>query len=117
MSTAATAENQNIVPAAHSEDDVALPFRGDTFLGVFEAIGQDLGISANWLRIPFAALILWNPVAIVAAYLGLGCVVALSRWLFPVSKRLPAHTGAEPAAADQAAVAVDSRKSEELLAA
>lgn len=80
MSTA-TAEIETALPAAEREP--ALPFRGDTFLGVCEATGQDLGFHPNWLRIPFAALILWNPPVIIGAYLGLGCVVAVARWVYP----------------------------------
>jgi hypothetical protein len=70
-----------------ADEHVPLPLRGDTFLGVFQAIGEDLGFNANWLRIPFAALLLWNPAAILGAYAFLGCVVALTRWFFPVSER------------------------------
>ena len=106
MSTAATAEYDNALPAA-DESNVALPLRGDTFLGVCEAVGQDLGFHANWLRVPFAALILWNPVAVIGAYLGLGGVVALSRWLYPA----PRPTVAESASATPAAV--EDRQSEE----
>jgi hypothetical protein len=117
MSTALTADHQDQFSAAGDESNVALPLRSDTFLGVFEAIGQDLGIHANWLRIPFAALILWNPVAIIAAYLGLGAVVALSRRLYPVSKRQAAEAPAPTAQADEEGVAAENRESEELLAA
>ena len=76
---------RNEPPAA--EEYVPLPLRADTFFGVFEAIGQDLGFNANLLRIPFAALLLWNPAAILGAYAFLGCVVALTRRFFPVSER------------------------------
>lgn len=80
MSIAANAE------LAYSQDEnqkVALPLRSDTFLGVCEAIGQDLGINPNWLRVAFAPLILLSPAATIGAYLALGAVVAGSRWLFP----------------------------------
>jgi phage shock protein C len=115
MSTAPTA-NQDALSAT-DERDVALPLRGDTFLGVFEAIGEDLGFNANWLRIPFAALLLWNPEVIVASYLGLGIVVAVSRWLFPVAKRQAAKAPAAAPKADAEAVTAGNRESEELLAA
>jgi phage shock protein C len=88
-----------------------LPLRADTFLGVFEAIGEDLGFNPNWLRVPFAALLLWNPEVIIAAYLGLGCLVAATRWFFPVERK------AYPAAKAQAAGAVNVAVSEERLAA
>lgn len=98
MSTAATAQFEN----GHSEDGTPLPLRGDTFLGVCEAIGQDLGINPNWLRVAFSPFVLLSPAITLAAYLGLGAVVALSRWFYP---RLPT-----PAAADS----VDASGSEEM---
>lgn len=65
-----------------------LPLRGDTFLGVCEALGQDTRIPADLFRIAFAALFFWNMGLAIAAYLGLGAVIALSRWLFPASLKL-----------------------------
>ncbi|MGI8705650.1 MAG: PspC domain-containing protein [Sphingomicrobium sp.] len=85
MSNATTAEFQTTLPAA-SEREPALPFRGDTILGVCEAVGQDLGFHPNWLRIPFGALLLWNTMAVIGAYLGLGCIVALARWFYPAER-------------------------------
>ena len=58
-----------------------LPLRNDTILGVCEAIGQDFGFNANWLRLAFIAPIFFAPVAAVGAYLGLGVVVAATRLL------------------------------------
>ena len=87
-----------------------LPLRRDTFLGVFEAIGQDLGINPNWLRIPFAALILWNPEVIIGLYLALGLVVAATRWFFPAERKV--ETAARVEASD-----VHDEVSEERLAA
>ena len=78
MSTAA-AEIQGDATSAN----VALPLRSDTFLGVCEAIGQDLGINPNWLRVAFAPFIMLSPMLTIGVYLALGAVVALSRWLFP----------------------------------
>jgi phage shock protein PspC (stress-responsive transcriptional regulator) len=88
-----------------------LPLRRDTFLGVFEAIGQDLGINPNWLRIPFAALILWNPEVIIGLYLALGLVVAATRWFFPAERK------AESTARAEAASDAHNEVSEERLAA
>jgi phage shock protein PspC (stress-responsive transcriptional regulator) len=90
----------------------SLPLRSDTFLGVFEAIGQDLGINPNWLRVPFAALILWNPEVIVGLYLGLGLVVAATRWFFPAQSQTQSEPIAE-AIGDR----LDGEGSEERLAA
>lgn len=57
--------------------------RNDTFLGVFEAIGEDFGFHANWLRVSFALLFFFFPVQAVAGYLALGAVVFLSRKFYP----------------------------------
>lgn len=74
-----------ISPAADRRE-APLPLRDDTLLGVCEALGQDFGIPANLLRIAFALGLLWNPYAIIGAYLGLGVVVAASRILFPTPR-------------------------------
>lgn len=84
MSTAANAQFAN---SQDSNDKVALPLRNDTFLGVCEAIGQDLGINPNWLRVAFAPFILLSPMITLGVYLGLGAIVAASRWFFPVESR------------------------------
>jgi phage shock protein PspC (stress-responsive transcriptional regulator) len=67
-------------------DRTPLPLRGDTILGVCEAIGEDFGFHPNWLRVAFAAAIYVNPIAVIATYLALGLVVAVSRFLFPKAK-------------------------------
>ena len=108
MSTAAVQSKNFGKPAG--EEHAALPLRADTFLGVCEAIGQDLGINANWIRLAFAPVILFSPLSAIAAYLALGVVVAASRWFFP----------AQPHAASQvrdSAEADNEDDSEERLAA
>ncbi len=60
-----------------------LLLRHDTILGVCEAIGRDLGFHPNWLRVTFAALIYLSPLAVIGTYLGLGLLVALTRWVAP----------------------------------
>lgn len=60
-----------------------LLLRNDTLLGVCEAIGEDFGFNPVWLRLAFIAPLFWLPVQTVAAYLGLGLVVAASRYFFP----------------------------------
>lgn len=57
--------------------------RDDTLFGVCEGLGEDLRIPANLLRIVFAAVLFFHPVAAVAAYLGLGVVIAVIRWFVP----------------------------------
>ena len=65
------------------ENQVALPLRSHTILGVCEAIGEDFGFNPVLLRIPFAASVLWSPTWAIGAYFALGAVVLLSRLLFP----------------------------------
>lgn len=60
-----------------------LPLRNDTLLGVCEAVGQDFGFNPLWLRLAFIAPLFFLPVQTVAAYLGLGLVIAASRYFFP----------------------------------
>jgi phage shock protein PspC (stress-responsive transcriptional regulator) len=98
-------------PAVH-EHQPALPFRGDTMLGVCEGIGQDLGFNPIYLRLVFASLFYFDPMMVVGSYLALGAGLALARWLYPV----PAAPVA-PAADDAAAPTADNEDSERSLAA
>src|SRR3954469_8873121 len=68
------------------ENEVALPLRSHTILGVCEAIGEDFGFSPILLRVPFAAIVLWSPMYAIAAYFALGLVVLASRLLAPSRK-------------------------------
>ena len=65
------------------ENQVALPLRSHTILGVCEAVGEDFGFNPTFLRVPFAAMVLWSPLYAIGAYLALGVVVLASRLLFP----------------------------------
>lgn len=65
--------------------------RDDTLLGVCEAIGEDFGFNPLWLRIAFSVALLWNPVAVIGIYLGVGLIVLLARLVAPDRRR------AEPA--------------------
>ncbi len=107
MSTA-TAQYDNNRGLAAEQERTPLPLRSDTFLGVCEAIGQDLGINANWVRVLFAPVILFNPVAAIGGYLALGAVVATSRWMFPAKTH---HAAAAEAAT------VEEHEEEQRLAA
>jgi phage shock protein PspC (stress-responsive transcriptional regulator) len=77
--------------------------RDHTLLGVCEALGEDFGFNPVFLRVPFAALLLVNPAAVVATYLALGVVVFLTRWISPN----PRPAAAEPAAETAPAVAAN----------
>ena len=56
-----------------------LTLRNDTLLGVCEAIGQDFGFNPLYLRLAFIAPLFLAPAASIAAYLGLGVIVAATR--------------------------------------
>jgi phage shock protein PspC (stress-responsive transcriptional regulator) len=71
------------------------PFaRNDTILGVCQSLGDDLGFNPIYLRVLFGASLIWNPLAVIAAYVGLAVVIAFSNWLFP-SPRVEAEDAAE----------------------
>lgn len=80
-------------------NQVALPLRSHTILGVCEGIGEDFGFNPILLRIPFAASVMWNPMIAIAAYFALGAVVLTSRLLFPRVKTVNASMAHEQAAA------------------
>ena len=72
------------------ENQVALPLRSHTILGVCEALGEDFGFNPVFLRVPLAASVIISPPWAIGAYLALGAVVLLSRILFPNAKAAPA---------------------------
>jgi phage shock protein PspC (stress-responsive transcriptional regulator) len=74
------------------QNQVALPMRAHTILGVCEGIGEDFGFSPVLLRIPFAAAVLWSPTITLGTYFVLGAVVLASRVLFPHAKSTTAHS-------------------------
>lgn len=70
-------------------NEVALPLQSHTILGVCEAIGEDFGFNPIFLRVPFAAIVLYSPTIAIAAYLALGAIVLASRLLAPKPKAAP----------------------------
>ena len=74
------------------QNQVALPMRAHTILGVCEAIGEDFGFNPVFLRVPFAAAVLWSPTMTLAIYFALGAVVLASRLLAPQRKSAQAQT-------------------------
>ena len=72
------------------DNQVALPLRSHTILGVCEAIGEDFGFNPIFLRIPLAASVIWNPTIALGTYFGLGVIVLASRLLFPKAKKTEA---------------------------
>ena len=61
--------------------------RDDTFLGVCQALGEDFGFNPVFLRIAFAAPLIFAPMLVIEIYLGLGLVVLVSRLLAPRPRR------------------------------
>jgi phage shock protein PspC (stress-responsive transcriptional regulator) len=61
----------------------AIFWREDTLFGVCEALGEDFRFNPLWLRAALAIGLLWNPLAMIYAYLGLAVVVLVSRLLAP----------------------------------
>ena len=59
--------------------------RPDTFFGVCEGLGQDLGFNANYLRALLGVAVLWNPIIVIATYVVLGIAVAIARWMYPIA--------------------------------
>ena len=60
--------------------------RDDTFFGVCQALGEDLRIPPNLLRVALAVGLFWNPVAVAGIYAACGVLVFLTRWLGPEPK-------------------------------
>lgn len=88
------------------ENQVALPLRSHTILGVCEAIGEDFGFNPTFLRVPFAATVLLSPLWAVVGYFVLGGIVLVSRLAFPKAKTV----AVEAASADQAAHANEQQE-------
>lgn len=84
------------------QNEVALPLRSHTILGVCEAVGEDFGFNPVLLRIPFAAGVLWSPTMVIAIYLALGAVVLASRLLYPRAKSVSPQSAAwQPSPANE----------------
>lgn len=99
------------------EREPNLFMRSDTILGICEGLGEDLGFNPLPLRVALAAGLLWNPVAIIGIYLGLGVVVFASRLLFPQSRK-SAHSDASVATEAAAVTPAEAEEEErELIAA
>ena len=83
-------------------NQVALPLRSHTILGVCEAIGEDFGFNPVFLRIPLAAMVIWSPMVAFGLYFALGAVVLASRLLAPKAQaEAQEMRGEEPRAANE----------------
>lgn len=89
--------------------------RDDTFFGVCEALGEDFGFNANYLRVALGVSLLISPVAMVGAYAAGAVIVVISRLLAPNPR--PVSAKAAPADAQPALPAGDNDAQAEALAA
>ena len=79
--------------------------RPDTLFGVCEGIGREFGIHPNILRLGFAVPMIWNPVAVIGTYVGLGVAVYLSRKLVPTRAGAVEQAGQEQGQEQEMALA------------
>ena len=92
--------------------------RDDTFFGVCEALGEDFGFNANYLRVALGVSILISPIAMIGAYAGGAIVVVISRLLAPNPRRRTVKASAgEPASVQPARPAGENDARAEALAA
>ncbi|MFL6733946.1 MAG: hypothetical protein ACJ8EY_04550, partial [Sphingomicrobium sp.] len=82
-------------------NQVALPLRSHTILGVCEAMGEDFGFNPVFLRIPLAAMVIVSPTLAFSAYFLLGLAVLASRLLFPKVQPEAAEVRQEPVVANE----------------
>ncbi len=85
-------------------DQTNLLTRDDTFFGVCQGLGEDLGFNPNILRIALPVLGFFWPVATIAGYLAAGVLVFATRWFFPepqvdVTDAADEPAGTQPVAA------------------
>ncbi|HEX8309524.1 MAG TPA: PspC domain-containing protein [Allosphingosinicella sp.] len=75
--------------------------RDHTMFGVCEALGEDLGFSPVFLRIALGVGLFFSPGGALAVYVGLGMLVAFTRFVAPVPRE-PAAPEAEAGRAEAA---------------
>ena len=79
--------------------------RPDTLLGVCEGIGREFGFHPNILRIALAVPIIFNPVAVLGTYFGLGVALWVSHKIAPNRRTAAVEPIAEPSEAQEMALA------------
>ena len=77
--------------------------RSDTFFGVCQGLGDDLGIHPHLLRLPLVGVLFYNPLAALGVYACAGALVLVTRLLYPEPR--PALTQQPDAEAPPAAQA------------
>ena len=74
--------------------------RDDTLFGACFAISEDLGINPLWMRVGFASILFWSPLAALAAYAVTLVLAIFARLIVPEPAAPSAETGAASAAAE-----------------
>ena len=64
-------------------DETNLFTRDDTFFGICQGLGEDLGVNPNWFRLALALGLFFSPLGTLAAYAVAGLFVFTVRWLVP----------------------------------
>ena len=89
-------------PAPRLKGSHEMPFsdtnvfaRDDTFFGVCQALGEDLGFNPNYLRIAIALPLLYAPVATLGVYFALAIVVLALRLVVPNPRKVSTETPIE----------------------
>lgn len=80
--------------------------RDDTFFGVCQGVGEDLGVPPNLLRLAFTLFLFFNPVMALASYFGLGVIVMAARLIFREPRPAAPEMDVEAEAGTVAAPAV-----------
>jgi len=88
--------------------------RDDTFFGVCQALGEDFRFNPLFLRLAFAGLLFWNPLAAIGAYAAAGLVVGVSRWFVPGAGTIEAEANEAEANESLAIEAEQAEAQEEL---
>lgn len=73
---------QNVQNVAH-EAEIEESTRPDKLFGICEAVGEQLGFDAIYLRIALIGLLFFGPLYMVGTYVALGILVGISHLLFP----------------------------------
>ncbi len=92
--------------------------RDDTFFGVCQGLGEDLGISPNLFRLAIPVPLFLYPVETMGVYFAAGVVVLLTRLAFPTPRvRTSQAAEAVPVAAEPVPEAAEKAEAEVALAA
>jgi phage shock protein C len=71
---------QNVQPSLFARDD--------TFFGICQGLGEDLGFNPDYLRITLPVLLFFNPIAAIGGYAAAGAIVFASRMLVREPKQI-----------------------------